>query len=286
MKNESEKVRRHSLSKVAILFRSMFMKSSEQTLAEDKDVKMKFQRSWMVALTVATLLIGSGNLPADEGESEGFWGRFNPFRALLSRSSARIESEDTEKVDEALNRIRTKLAEEGLTEEEIEARITKIQEIRARQNSKVHPARPAFANGEGGRPSLEEIRAHLIERGVDPERIDARIERIQAKIESRQNSGRAGKAGLKGKGFPFGSIDDYTNDPTTPEIETVSGEETTPELSTAGGLVPEGSDLTDIEITPEPEAPSDTPVATVTDSEFRKQGRSRRGGFGRGRNRD
>jgi len=251
---------------------------------------MKFQRSLMVVMITTTLMAGTGYLGADEGEKPGFWGRFNPFRAFLGRSSARVEADAPGKIDKNSDPFFNELNKAGLTEEglsvaEMEARLGKIEQVQARQKTGKQPIRPAFANGEAGRPTLEELRVHLLERGVDPSRIDARIEKIQAHLETRKNrreERRRGKAGLKGKGFPFGNKDDFAND-LDGDVELDELSELRPEPKLSEGDI----GISSIPRITKPDI--DIDVYAIKDDEeraTRRENRGRRGGFGRARNRD
>ncbi len=232
-----------------------------------------------------TLLIaavfGVQSLNSASAEEPGFWGRLNPFRQQVSQSSETPDQTESGPTPEQLAELRQRLADRGLTEEQIDARIAHVLE--ARQNPDHATGRPAFAGS--GQPTLEELREHLISRGVDPARIDAHIARVAASPPPGQAIAETNRNRRVS--------DELPDDPTLPpgDVEVPDSPLDAPD---GGVTVPDE--------TPQPTPTGDTTTGdagefaaessqpetagtTGDNSSFRRGGAGLRGGFGRGRSR-
>lgn len=234
------------------------------------EVIMKIRQFLMLFIASVGMLAVPGNLPAQD--SVGFWGRLNPFRRHVSRSSTIPDTVQPGRSDEQLAKLRDQLAQRGLTQAQVDARIDQI--LTANQGAA--GVRP-FSTPTG-QPSLEDIRAHLISRGVDPAKIDARVERTMA-AGARGRTNAAMRRGLIIGETP---VDVPVDAPTILPIDVPTG---TPDVGTSP-VVPESTVIDPVTVgtdTATNPAPTETPVQTTTTPQFRRNARGLRGGFGRGR---
>jgi hypothetical protein len=236
------------------------------------EVIMKIRQILMLFIASAGMLAVPGNLPAQD--SVGFWGRLNPFRRHVSQSRTTPETVQPGRSDAQLANLREQLAQRGLTQAQVDARIDQI--LTAKQGA--GGVRP-FSTPTG-QPSLEDIRAHLISRGVDPVKIDARIERTM----TAGAHGRANAAMRRGLIIGDTPVDVPVDAPTTLPVGAPTG---TPDVGTSP-VVPEPTVIDPVPVgsdTATSSAPIETPVQTTTSPQFRTNARGLRGGFGRGRTR-
>ncbi len=227
---------------------------------------MTFNKPLLILAAIAMSAAGINSASADE---PGFWARLNPFRRVISQSSDTPDQVRNGPSEEQLAELRQQLEGRGLTSEQVDARIARVQE--ARSSAGQDSGRPAFS-GEG-RPSLEQIREHLISRGVDPTGIDTRIDQAAA-------ASTRGQQGLDRSRAPQRDAD-FSRQTAMPAV--VVNEITTASFTErAEGLRP---DAGFVQQTVSENASTESPASTAVSPSFRQDASGLRGGFARGRSR-
>lgn len=128
-------------------------------------------------LLVLAMVMGVSAPASADGFGE-FLGRLNPAR-FFNRGSA----EERRPESPGMTQLREQLERRGLSEEEIDQRIEKIEAARA---NGIQMRQAAL---DGGVPDLDALRTLLEERGLDETEIEQRIARIEAIRARRMNGG-------------------------------------------------------------------------------------------------
>lgn len=129
---------------------------------------MRIQKALCHLVAASAVFAGANQVTA--GEPNGLFHRF--FPAFHREDNPETATSNTTRADEVLFEIQKRREETQAIDDEIEIRVRDIVEHRV----PITVGAPAFAGAD--RPTLEELREHLISRGVDPRNIDRRIERV------------------------------------------------------------------------------------------------------------
>ncbi|MHB8864740.1 MAG: hypothetical protein ACYC6N_20225 [Pirellulaceae bacterium] len=133
-----------------------------------------------LAIVAGTLvaLFGVTNVTAQDG----FWERTSPFRFMRSRTTTAPPSAPGP----------LEVAEPGLARRQIRPPTADGPQFERREQAHANGGWLGDRSETGQPPTLEELRAHLISRGIDPDRLDERIARMR---EARAHGLKTGQAG-------------------------------------------------------------------------------------------
>ena len=158
---------------------------------------MQLQKAMCRLIAASAVFAGTNQLSA--GDRPSFLERVFPVPKFMREQETEDHTKATTHAEAVLFEIQKRREQEPV-DDDIEVRIRDVMENR----SPIMIGPPVFS--DGGRPTLEELREHLISRGVDPQNIDRHIDRVAesaSRGKGRSNERRMINRGTNSNGDPI-----------------------------------------------------------------------------------